>query len=303
VNTPRNQHTVSKAVLKQFSVRDKIAVFDRQRDLLLTTGRKSVFVFPDFIAHDPSTAERRWQTTETRMGKAYQLLRSGSPMDEATTETLRDLLAVHWTRSPATKLMHEVILGQVTQERRDLLARDPDHLRAAFVSRTGLEPTGPGALDWVNDEIHRLRHGVAEQFFSDTSARFYEQAKNVFSSSEIQVAHAPQRDLLIGDAPVVTTKPDHLGFGPHQGVPLGEATSIAMPIACDLLIALGPTPAQVTLSSEQVQMYNNMQTGSFVRWLGCRPEARQLAALRAATKPGREYTGPLAGGVAGCELG
>ncbi len=44
-----------------------------------------------------------------------------------------------------------------------------------------------------------------------------------------------------------------------------------MPIAPNMIIALGPEPAIVTLTGNVVLRNNEMHIKTFVRWIGCRP--------------------------------
>ena len=246
-------------------------MYDREKDAIYAKGPRGLFC-GDFDRHDPASAEDRWGAVESKMPQVYKLLDERRAHDDAdAVETIRDLMAVHWVRNPGMRLVHERVKKEVVAysirdlgQKRDLLAR-------AFRHRTGLEPAGQGELDWINIRTHEdvfIRNG--EQIFSDRVTENYEKVRAMLARWHVQVGYTDGLDLLIGDVPVVTTKPDHYGIGPVQGVALGDI-KIAMPVAPNIMIALGPEPATVTLTDDVVLRYNDMQIKTFVRWIGCRP--------------------------------
>ena len=206
--------------------------------------------------------------------------------DPAIVDLLRDILAMHWARSPATKAVHEQVGHDVFQESRLKYARDPELLGRVFRWRTGgLYPAGVSSLLWANDELHRLPPEVLEQWFAERNAAHYQEARDHFANLQVQIGYADGADFLIGDVPVVTRKPGHPGLGPHQDVALKDANTVSMPLSPNIIIALANEPAIERLSAEHVAHFNQMQTKSFIRFIGCRPggpsdKQLQQAALR-----------------------
>ncbi len=278
--TPRNPHTVSRVVLSQFTLRSEMRIYDRNLNRLSTRGTRKIYVYPGFDSHQPQASEDRWQTFERRMNDAYRAIRSHRAFeDDSIVELLRDILALHWARSPATKLVHERIKGEVSQTQQQRLEQNPSLMQAFFVHETGLAPAGYGAIQWAAERLATFPAGVAEELFSSRNQVMFERAQAKFSQAAIQIGMAPSGSLLIGDAPVITRINDGEGLGPHQGVALYEATYVAMPIAPDIVISLGPDPMDVRLDTNHVKALNSLQAGSFIRWLGAKPQSTAAAAL------------------------
>ena len=275
IRDPDGQHTVSRVVLRQFAMgRNKsLTVYDRTKGRVFRTGPGAVFKCSKFIAHDAQEAENRWGLVETRLPKAYLAVESRQALeDPATLDILRDVLALHWARSPATRALHEKVGDEVLRESRLSYARQPEVLRQLFRARTGgLHPGGIEALQWVNEDLHRIPPDTMNRFFAERNAVHYQQAREYFARFQIQIGYASQGEFLIGDAPVVTLKHGHNGRGPHQGVPLLEADEVVMPISPDVVIGLARQAEVITLTPEQVTRVNEYQWQSFIRYIGCRP--------------------------------
>lgn len=281
IRPQKRQHTVSQVVLRRFAWHQKISVYDRDKHAIYSKGPGGLFC-GEFDQHDPATAEERWGAVESKMPRVYKLLdERRAHEDAAAVETLRDLMAIHWVRNPGMRFVHERVKREVVADSICSLAQQRDLLARAFRHRTGLEPAGQSELDWVNVRTHEdvfIRSG--EQIFSDSVAENYKKVRAILARWHVQVGYTNSLDLLIGDVPVVTTKPDHDGIGPVQGVALGDANQIAMPVAPNMIVALGPEPAIVTLTDDVVLRYNEMQIKTFVRWIGCRPGGMSDGFLR-----------------------
>jgi hypothetical protein len=264
---------VSKVVLKRFLWHGEISVYDRETDTICTKGPGGVFRTEFFDRHDPLGAEHQWEAVETRMGRAYRLLDARRALDDPdAVATLRDIMAVHWARNPATRAVSDQITAQVMADSMRKVATRPDLLARELTKQTGLVAAGHGELDWINAQVHeRVVAANREQWWSDGTARRLQLAREKFAESAVQVGYAEGCDFIIGDVPVITVKRDHAGVGPHQGVALGDAIEICMPISPTIIIGLGPKPAVLTLKPDDVRRYNGLQVRGFARWIGCRP--------------------------------
>jgi hypothetical protein len=284
VETSKRQHTVSKVVLRRFLSHNQLSVFDRKGAVIQSTGLRGAFHYDDFIAHDANEAERRWWEVENKLNRVYKLIDQRRALDDPdAVATLRDLLAVHWARSPATRAVHERIRASVIAQHRAEFAATPGLLERLFTTQTlGLLPSGPGALDWINDRLHTLPEAVTERFFSERNAAHYQHARNRFAQSAVQIGYATGgAEFFIGDTPVITRKNGGPGLGPHQGVAINESTELVMPISPTVIIGLGTTPLILQIEPEMVEHFNALQVNSFIRWLGCRPGGPADRQLRA----------------------
>jgi hypothetical protein len=284
---PRSQHTVSRVVLRRFMSKNRVSVFDRELQSIYPSSPKSIFKLERFDAHDPLGSEARWQKVETQMQRVYRAIDERKILDDPRLlDVLYDLLAVHWVRSPALKMASEQVRDGVIAASHTRLADRHELLGISFKQRTGLHPTGPEALAEENRRLHTLKPGVPEQWFSESLSRNFGRAQAEFRRSQIQIGYAPAggQDFMIGDAPVIIRKPGHDGFGPHQGVALGDVEEICMPIGPDVLVALGPEPGAIDLTESDVDRFNEFQIRSFVRWLGAHPGGRSDQQIRANIK-------------------
>lgn len=287
---PREQHTVSKVVLRRFAVNKKVSVYDRHSDSIYPKGPGGIFRLHDFDGHEPLEAERRWGAVEQHMTRTYRLIDQRKVLgDPEAVDVLRDLLAVHWVRSASMRVMQDRVFQQVLDAHRGDWARRPDLLSAAYTQRTGLLPAGPGALAWTNEELHRISPQVRAEIYSRRNAMHYGWARQKFATGEVQIAYAKEGDFVIGDAPVITAKTDFEGLGPHQGVALNEASVIIMPISPGILIGLGTKPMYLDIDQPAVETYNQMQVRSFIRWLGARPGGPSDRQMRAEIPARRIY--------------
>ncbi|MFJ1512793.1 DUF4238 domain-containing protein [Cellulosimicrobium funkei] len=277
------QHTVSQIVLRQFTVGSVMTLHDAKQQIFLSKGPRAGFHIP-FDQHDPMGSEELWGRTETRIPKMYAALGARREVNTPTVEAIvRDVLALHWARSAAMRLAHEHLTEQVSQRSMAELANAPELLRRAMLKSTGLHPFGPGALEWFNRDVHgRVVRENREAWWSERNAHHLAEARRIMDQWPLQFGYAPLgSDLIISDAPVVTRKPGHDGCGPHQGVALGEATEIVMPLSPTVLVGMGPEPKTLALTPESVQRFNEYQIRARVRWLGCRPSGTADRTLRA----------------------
>jgi hypothetical protein len=66
-----------------------------------------------------------------------------------------------------------------------------------------------------------------------------------------------------------------------------------MPLSPDIIIALANEPAIERLSAEHVARFNQMQTKSFIRFIGCRPGGPSDKQLRQAAAQVEQVTQPV----------
>ncbi|CAL8973881.1 hypothetical protein CELL_01643 [Cellulomonas sp. T2.31MG-18] len=274
VEPQKNQHTVSRVVLRRFVHGEVLSVYDRHKDAIYRKGPGGVFR-SNFDRFDWATAEQRWGAVESKMHAVYKLLDERRALDNPdAVETLRDLVAMHWVRSSAMRAAHEQVAQRVLNDRIRGLSSRPEILSVLLRQRTGLVAAGAAELDWINERVHQeLFDQVNDEMFSETVAQYYEKVRaDLAARGRVQIGYVdPGADLLIGDAPVITLRPGHDGVGPHQGVAFMEATDIVMPISPTILIGMGPEPAEVPITLDVARTFNSYQRRGFVRWIACRP--------------------------------
>lgn len=263
-------------------MRNVLTIYDSEQRGFFSKGPRAAFHMP-FDRHDAIGSEERWGEIEDQGPKMYAALEARTAVGDPGSEAiLRDVLALHWARSGAMKAAHEQVTEQVTRRSIENLARYPGLLERAMLKSTGLHATSAEALDWFNQEVHRRAVAQnSEEWWSGRNARHFAEARTMMEKWSVQVGYAPiGAELIISDAPVVTVKSGHHGLGPHQGVALGDASEICMPLGPGVMVALGSEPKTVDLTPDIVDRYNDLQIRARIRWLGCRPSGPAEAALR-----------------------
>lgn len=292
----RRQHTVTKSLLKQFADRQgKLAVYERRVGKRhLRSAGAGVFTM-EFDTYDSRFAEDRWNVLENQFPKAFQAARNRSALQDAKiVATLKDMIALHWARSIAIMVARERMFGDLVEKhKRDMLTNRPDLVARALKAEVGIVATTSSALDWMNDRVYErsVRENLA-RWNSGHDRDNFEAARRRAEKFEVQIGYARERDLVIGDCPVITTHEGHAGTGPHQGVAFGDADHIAMPISPSMVIALGSSPGIVNLDDAIVDLYNQFQWDGYHSWIAAKPSGPgdltlQLEAARVAaiTKP------------------
>lgn len=279
----KRQHTVSQVVLRQFAADSLLSLYDGDAQRFIKKGPRAAFHI-QFDRYDPFGAEDLWGETEKYLPKMYRALASRTALGNPEVEDLiRKVVALHWARSSAMRAAHKVATEKVKQRSIEGLAQNPDFLRRAMYRLTGLHASGEQALQWFNEQIHeRAVAESSEEWWSERNAIHFGEAQKKMAKWEVQIGYAPTAsDFIISDAPVVTLKRGHDGVGPHQGVALGDAIEICMPLGSNVMVRLGPAPKELDLVVDAVNRYNDLQKRARIRWLGCRPGGPSDRDLRA----------------------
>lgn len=274
-NNPTDQHTVSQVVLRKFNspIDKKLMAFDRSTMRLNRRSPSSSFFVPDFVVHQPVATEELWGAVETKMPRAYAAIERRTALtDLVATKTLKDLLAMHWVRSPATQVVSEHARKSVLEDSKVQMAKRPEVLARLFQQRTGFAPAGPESLAWVNEDLHSGSGDLFGRAWTETLHRNFQAARDHFEPYELQIVHSDQWDFMISDVPVITSRAGHNGLAVHQEVALNEATDIYMPISPNVMISLAPNAAEGWLTPAQARSLNEQQVQTSIRWVGWQPD-------------------------------
>lgn len=273
------QHVVSQVVLTQFAIDGLLEAEDaRQPGRWRAKAPGAVGYVRDYVRYDSGSAEALWGTVETRLHDAFvELGDGGVPQRGSGAEAaLRDCVALHWARSDAVRAVAERAWQQVRQGGLASQAARPDVLAELHRRATGL-PAGPDDLNAVNERLHQGPPEIASgEYFSTRVREFFEFARDRFDGLSIQVGRCADGagDLLLSDRPVVTPSRTRSGLNPEQGVALGDADAVGMPIGPRLFVSLHPRPERVAIESERARDLNEWQRSVRQAQLFRRPLAR-----------------------------
>jgi len=171
--------------------------------------------------------------------------------------------------------MHHSIIAKSTEDvRRKAMHSKKAMLQTEFRRRYGLEAAGPEALSIVlQDPIERWQDLDRRGALVRTSMEaMFRRVRETLRTQAVEVWHVPHgHELLISDSPAVTFR--YLAGYTHivPNVAIGDADSIALPLARDCLVAIGPEAKDDELSSEQVAFFNQLQIAVGDRHVYYRP--------------------------------
>lgn len=266
-NTPRikRQHVVSRVVIARFAVDGLVEVEDvRKPGRWRPKSPSAVGYVEDYVRHDSAGAEAVWQRTETLLATALDELDGGvAPARGSRTEqTVKDCLALHWARSHSFKAAADKAWERVRRASLEDLARRPELLARVFAQRTGRDdPTAEDLAD-VNDDLHQGPDDVVDgRHFSERVRHFYAEAQAKFTDRSLEVGRClpNTQDLVISDNPVVTPSRRKSGLNAEQGVALGDAHAVGMPLGPRLFVSLTDRPDVARIGDAQAAGLNDWQ--------------------------------------------
>ena len=278
----KRQHVVSRVVLARFAVEKVIEVEDvRKPGRWRPKSPSAVAYVKDYVRHDSAGAEAVWQQTETRLAAALDELDGGEVPERGsgTEQTVKDCLALHWARSHSFKAAADAAWQRVRRAHaEDLLARRPELLARVFAQRTGRDDPTPQDLADVNEDLHQGPEDIIDgRHFSERVRHFYAEAQAKFADRSLEVARClpDTRDLVISDNPVVTPSHRKSGLNAQQGVALGHAHAVGMPLGPRLFVSLTDHPDAAEISDAQAAVLNDWQASIRQTHLVRRPPGEQ----------------------------
>lgn len=278
----RNQHVVSKVILKGFAAPGsqgagwQLIPFDRRFGEQKPKGLGGCGKVPDFLTFASESAEQLWKSVEDQLHDAIEATRTGHLHDQdAHVEAITDGIALHLVRSLRYLELHRSIVTKSTEDvRREAMHSRKAMLQTEFQRRYGLQAAGPEALAMILEEpISKWReldtHGAIARTSMETMFR---RAREALRGQAVEVWHAPSGyELLISDSPAVTFRYLAENKGVETNVAIGDSHCIALPLALDCLVAIGPEAKESELLPDQVSFFNRLQIEVCYRHVYYRP--------------------------------
>jgi hypothetical protein len=266
-----NQHLVSKTVLRRFALNrnghylKEYSIANGPR-ATLTPVRKATVV-ENFVRLDSASLETTWSRVETPIPNVMNAIASGTLFSQPNlVDVVKNALALHFARS------HELLASTTAQYRTPLpLERflEATGLPRDWILRAYDERYGHSVTD-LNYARSRLSVDLERDFQSQmaTGLHFrlripdlYKAARSFMDRSGIQVLMpAPDAGhFIIGDNPLITPERGGPGIGILDGIPIGNAVTVTMPLSPTVAVALARDSEFIELPDDEVQKLNRLQ--------------------------------------------
>ncbi len=264
------QHVVSQVVLKQFAEpygkkgEVLLAALNREHPASkMTTGGPDKFgKVPDFVRFASGSAEELWHRTETRLHDVIEAVkRDGKVSSPADDAVIRDSIALHFVRSISTRAYHQQSWVEHREAARQRLRAQPRLLQQIHVHRFGWWTSDPErleqAIDWFYGPLDALVGGDA--LFRYSLEERVGRLRTGFRAFDLKILTARQRELLIGDVPVLAMREGHGGLGIFDGVGVANADEIVLPLTPHHLAVLGQGSGAADATDNEVERYNTLE--------------------------------------------
>lgn len=214
------QHLISKVLLRRFTssaAGNLLRSFDLQYGNARLRHPSAVAWRDNFVAHDPLAIEAMWQETENRLTTALDAAEAGAVFEsDATAETLKETIALHFMRRDLVKDSFETYLARA----REGVAAPRDF---------------PGDPDVFRTVVQARLDEAAASTFAENIRSLSARAKQRALSGHLEVGHSAL-PLLIGDGAVLSVRRD----GGTGFIPFSDASTHVLPVGRHHLIALAP---------------------------------------------------------------
>jgi len=197
--SPHEIHVVSRVLLRRFAdpATRKLAGYHLASRKEYEKSPRSVGWVEQFIKYRPEETEAERKTTvEDRLNDAFEALDNGTIFcHPAHVDTIKGCMALHWARSKAYKELHESLLEAGRQwHKQHWREQYPQLLAAAFVSKYGLYPAGPEALDHIHDLLYEPPAIIASgEFFASRVRSLISRSRDYFKTQRSKSGESAER--------------------------------------------------------------------------------------------------------------
>lgn len=287
-----HQHVISKSGVLDNFTEDvprrgmRLTRFDIDASRPELKGARKVGYVTDFVPVDSKATEELWhREVETHLTQAITAALDGTALGRPVhLSTLRNAVALHFTRNPQTLTVHNESFAYAIRDPGRYV--EPDVAAQAFRrDHSGLWAAGPYTLQLGAEAVVERLVRLHEEggLFRLSVQRLFEMVCDRFGVRGIQILipASPSKEFLLGDTPALTVNHATGAVGAAEGVTVGQADEIFMPVAPRLLVTLGPPDGARSISDDQVDQYNSWQARSAKDYVVWRPGADFTASIAA----------------------
>lgn len=287
----KKQHVVSRVILKRFAARaphkrqGNIEIIDLEHVQSKSTyrGPGGCGFIDNFVRYASRSLETVWQSVETKMGEAICACEDHSIFSRPDlVKVLKDAIALHFVRSVHSReAVDQAWRKNLSSLWFYVVNERPQMLVDEFKRTRGIYPAGLEALKVVFEDAiepwQKLRDDDA--LFRDSLERLFTLACKKLESVGLEVSHPGGGEFVIGDAPAAAIAEDGR-IGVLQGVAIGSAATVALPLGPRLMVSTGPKNCFLTLAQEHVDKMITWQVRAASRYVYVRPGSHQGEVVR-----------------------
>jgi hypothetical protein len=266
---PRKQHTVSKALLREFTDKGQLIKYDLAYRKSYPRSPSAVGYHVDYVSVFPQEFENLWKRTEDRLPAAIAGIRKpGWPGRHRDIDTIKEAVMVHFVRNRALREWERrnipVYLRQVRDE---IWLEDKPRVRRAY-ERRARRPNAPDAevRQWL-DAIEPSDDLLTGSGFAQRLLDMLKWASEWVKPLTIQIVVAGGSvPFILSDSPVVPFKDDLLVTG-YGRVALGDAQGVLLPVSPRRLVCIANNAGERAVDDASVRRLNFEQVNSAVEYL------------------------------------
>ena len=250
-------------------------------------GLKGCGKFLDFLVVATTSAEQMWAEVENDIPAMVAAAQAGNlHQDSALVAVARDCLALHMVRSQRYMMAHAKAVDMALAGFKDFaIDKWRERLIEAFVAKHGgILPAGRESLGVLVDPvIENWTRLDASGLLARADIEFmFHRVRETFANVNVQVWHAPAgAELLISDSPCLTLRYDASRTRVEPHVAIGDSHTVVMAIAKDCYLALGEDEQDDVLTSNNVQLFNELQMRSAFGYLYYHPGSNLGSSINA----------------------
>jgi hypothetical protein len=262
----RDQHVVSKVLLRQFCVPvkniEKLMAFNLQWGQPHPRTPRQVGKIVDIVKIDSESTERIWRQVETRLHAALLAVHNGQLLNHPShVDTIKRAITLHFARRQEVSEFNERSWREQLEQHREVLRAQRWFMRAALEERYGRLILPDGAqVDEIALDL--LMEGTTRLYESGSMFRLrvedeFNRGERIASQVGLKVMEAGGGEFLIGDTPVVVLGPG--GVSGVRNVGLANAVTLALPLSPTHMAALHTIDEYVQIPASEVDDWNRRQ--------------------------------------------
>ncbi len=277
-----NQHLATRSILKNFSLHTQSGYQLREFDLATglktrTTSVKRACTVQNFVKLDSQRSEDHWSRFETRFPEAIRSAEDSTLYTKPDLiEVIKDLLALHFARSHEIQVANQAIRGPSISDFMTAVCLDDAWLQQAHLDRFDFELTDLAvARERLEEDLSAefLSHTESGVYFRLRIPDYFQRAREILSASNIQILRPSsiEDEFLIGDNPLITPDSTRSRLGILDGLPIGNAATVIMPLSPRISVALAKQNSVERIDVEMLSELNRFQMQKARRSVFFRP--------------------------------